>query len=42
VPRVPLRRDSPLSLRPILDASIWIEELAADYARRRLFSGFLR
>jgi len=44
VSRVPLRRDSPLSLRPILEAPIWIEELVADYARRRrvLLSAFLR
>lgn len=36
VPRIPVRRDGPDSLLPVLDAAVWLEEWAADRARRLL------
>jgi peptidoglycan/xylan/chitin deacetylase (PgdA/CDA1 family) len=34
VPRTPIRRDGPESLRPLLTAPVWLEEWAADRFRR--------
>lgn len=35
--RVPIRRDMPLSLQPVLDSSVWLEEWLASATRRLLF-----
>lgn len=35
--RVPVRRDMPESLRPVLDSSVWLEEWLASKTRRLLF-----
>ncbi len=34
LPRVPVRRDGPASLRPLLAAPVWLEEWIADRVRR--------
>jgi peptidoglycan/xylan/chitin deacetylase (PgdA/CDA1 family) len=39
VQRVSLRRDGPPSLEPILAAPVWLEEWAADRARRLRYAG---
>ena len=31
--RIPIRRDMPLQLAPVLQSSVWLEEWAASYAR---------
>lgn len=35
--RVPIRRDMPVSLRPVLDSSVWLEEWLASKTRHLLF-----